>query len=331
MEVKQLYFAWTGFQRRQISLAPHFGFENVFMPVERRVSLLRKAFSYLKNTRLMFRRLRLSRPEVVWVQLPQVPLLWVVLFYRWFIDGKVKVIADCHNAMFRAPWNKIPFGVSLLSRCDVVLVHNDDVRRMALEAKLSDENLLVVEDPPASFGQVELLSFDLDMPRPWFVFPASFSPDEPISELIDAARKVSNVSVLITGNFNNCKNSGLIQDAPPNVRFMGFLSVSDFDALIVHCDAVIAFTRFDGIQLSVCGEAVGAGKPMLVSETTTLKRLFPKGSVFVDSSDAHSIANGIGYLTENSTYLSQEMRGFRDEITSAWIEERGKLLLSRVV
>ncbi len=274
-------------------MAPHCDFDTVFMPVERRLNKIAKAYRYFRNGWDMLRILREQRPAVIWLQLPQVPLLWVALFYRRAFDRQATIIADCHNAMFRPPWSNVPFGLSLLAKCDIVLAHNPDVMEAAVKLGVERALLMVVEDPPASFASAPApLALSIDLPRPWLVFPASFATDEPIAELIAAARLTPDVSFLITGNLKNCRNPELLAQATPNVRFMGFLSREDFEALIQHCDAVIAFTRFDGIQLSVCGEAVGAGKPMLISDTGTLRRQFPKGTVFVNSADPEDIAKG---------------------------------------
>ncbi|GIZ52518.1 glycosyltransferase family 4 protein [Noviherbaspirillum aridicola] len=326
----QLYFAWIGFQRRQISMAPHCGFETVFLPVERRAGRIAKLRNYLRNSLAMMSMMLRQRPQAVWVQLPQVPLLWWALLYRALVRRDAVVVADCHNAMFRPPWSRVPLGLSLLSRCDVVLAHNADVAQSALDLGVDPERLMVVEDPPASFLGTGSFDPGAGVPRPWFVFPASFAKDEPIAELLEAARMQPGVTVLITGNVANCKDQELIRRAPANVRFVGFLSRQDFDALMIGCDAVIAFTRFDGIQLSVCGEAVGAGKPMLISNTATLRRLFPKGTVFVDTDRAEDIAAGFTQVLERREELAAEIDKFGTEMRDHWLQTRGRPLLRRL-
>lgn len=328
--MKQLYVAWTTFQRRQVSMAPHCGFELLFLPVERRSGIAAKAMQYLRNGWRTLQALREARADAVWIQLPQVPLMWVALFYRAFFNRRATVIADCHNKMFRAPWSRFPLGVKWLRRCDIVLVHNDDVLEQALALGVPRESLSVVEDPPASFAGRRDSRALHDIPRPWLVFPASFAEDEPMKELLEAAAAVPDLSFLITGNQRNCRDQRLISEAPGNVHFMGFLSREDFDALITTCDAVVALTRFDGIQLSVCGEAVGAGKPMLIADTSTLRRLFPAGSVFVKPDDASAIASGAKQLIAGLPQLREAVLKQQNEITARWCETRGNLLMSQV-
>jgi hypothetical protein len=45
---------------------------------------------------------------------------------------------------------------------------------------------------------------------------------------------------------------------------------------------VLALTKSEGIQLSVCNEALGFRKPMVVSDTAILRSMFGRGSVLVD-------------------------------------------------
>jgi hypothetical protein len=253
----------------------------------------------------------------------------VALLYRGIFNRRTTIVADCHNKMFRPPWSRFPLGIRFLSRCDLVLVHNDDVLKSAVALGVREARLLVVEDPPASFGPVRECSLE-GIPRPWLVFPASFAEDEPLAELLAAAAEVPEISFVITGNTGNCREPELISAAPANVHFVGFLSVEKFDALITNCDAVIGLTRFDGIQLSVCGEAVGAAKPMLLSDTATLRRLFPGGSVFVSSERPTEIASGARNLVEKLAEYRKGAQAQRREILSRWTESRGNRLLQAV-
>jgi glycosyltransferase involved in cell wall biosynthesis len=329
--MKQLYVAWINFQRRQVSMAPHFGFELLFLPVDRKVGLARKAAQYLRNSWQTLQALREKRAEAVWVQLPQVPLMWVALLYRALFNRRASVIADCHNKMFRAPWSRFPFGVSCLKFCDIVLVHNDDVLQQALALGVPRDKVSVVEDPPATFEERGECRIFKEIPRPWLVFPAGFGDDEPLKELLQAASAVPEFSFLITGNDKNCRDQKLIAHAPGNVHFLGFLSRDDFDSLITGCDAVVALTRFDGIQLSVCGEAVGAGKPMVLADTSTLRRLFPCGSIFVRPDDATAIAWGAKQVMAANAELKEFVLREREEITSKWWETRGNLLMRQLL
>lgn len=319
--MNNLYIAWIGFQRRQVSISAHLRMELFFHPIPKRTPKLTKALNYLGAAYATWCRLLVVRPRIVWVQVPQTPALWVAQLYRLLVCRDAKVIADCHNACFRAPWANIPFGMSSVRRADYVLVHNESLRSIALEHGINDEKLVVLEDPPARFKATEKDVFPCNAVKPWGLFPAGFADDEPIQELIEAAAKQPNVTFLVTGNTANLKNRDLLKLAPANLNFLGFLSREDFDLLVLTCDFVLALTKFDGIQLSVCGEAVGAGKPMLVSDTPLLKHLYPAGSEYVQPT-AESIAAGVQRIIGRLEEAAAEMAAFRDTTETRWKKER---------
>lgn len=325
--MKQIHIAWIGFQRRQISMKPYFGFDVFFFPIERKVSKFRKLISYLKTSIKTYNLLKVQKPDVVWVQLPQTPLLWVCLLYKLLGHRDVKIIADCHNAMLRAPWNSLPFTQSSLNACDMVVVHNESLISQAVEQGINSNVLLVVEDPPAEFSNVDVSSYEY--PRPWIVFPASFAKDEPIDALVQAAHQLEAGSILITGNTKNLKEQSLLTKKPANLHFLGFLSNQDFDSLIVSCDAVLALTIFDGIQLSVCGEAVGACKPLIVSDTPLLRKLYPQGTEFVQPT-AESIASGIHSLMQRKSEAIIEMTQFKSNVIGNYVANRVSAVMSRL-
>lgn len=320
-----VYFAWTQFQRRQVSMEKFFGYESVFLPLRWKNGLLAKALSYFINAVSVLKYSLLNKPSVVWIQLPQVPLLWPVLLYK-LINRKTLIIADCHNAMFRKPWCKFPFGLSIIHYCDAIVVHNETQKLVAIEHGLPSELLVVLEDAPASISFEEMKGvIDLTNPRPWFLFPASFAEDEPISELIDVAIEIPEVTFFITGSLARAKQKIDISKLPPNIHLMGFLPLEQFDWLLLHCDVVMALTKYDGIQLSVCNEAIGFGKPMLVSGTPLLRKLFPKGTVFIDNESKKDFIRGCNDAIQRNSELVAEMEIFQKERWETW-QKQAELL-----
>ena len=302
-----IHLAWAEFQRRQVSMAEMADFECVFLP------LAYKGPSHVARTLnyglLLWRTLRLlrrRRPSRLWMQLPQMPVLWAGLLYRALFNRRVQLIADCHNAVFKPPWSGMPWGISLLARCDLVLVHNNDVLEQALALGVAAERMRVLEDVPplretASLGPVP--GTFAARRHPWVLFAGSYGRDEPVAEVLQAARRIDNGVVAITGRLSNAaKNGHDISSVPDNVVLTGYVPVEEFDALLSHCDVVLAFTKFDGIQLSVCNEALGFAKPMVMSDTRLLRALFGNAAVTVDSSDPDAIADGIRRACEQSPH-----------------------------
>lgn len=278
----ELHVAWTRFQRRQDSMVPITGFECIFFARSTKSGWRATALDYVNLARRTWRLLRERRPAVLWIQLPPVALLWVALAARRMLAPRMKLVADCHNAMFRPPWSRIPAGVGWLRRCDAVLVHNDSVLRDALALGVPAARLRVLEDVPPHVRDLDAASsaalpsaLPETLPRPWILLPGSFSVDEPIAELAEAARLMPGATFIITGRTERAARHGHdLSTLPSNVVTPGYLDRDSFDALMRTADLVLGLTRFEGVQLSVCNEAIGFGKPMVVSDTQVLRSLF---------------------------------------------------------
>lgn len=272
------------------------GFECVFLrrrPYSTHLALAADYWSLYRRTRDLLRQ---RRPRVLWMQLPPMPLLWAALRHRQAVDPCMKLVADCHNATFKPRWALLPFGVSLLKRCDLVVVHNAAVTRLAREHGVPQELLFELEDVPAlTTGRcVAVPEWLRGLPRPWIVFPGSFSTDEPVAQLLAAARDHPQWTFVMTGAVANARRHRHdLRAAPGNVVMPGYLDPVEFDRLLSVCDLMLALTREDGVQLSACNEALGFGKPMVVSDTPLLRSLFSQGALMVDSRSSASLGRGI--------------------------------------
>lgn len=292
---RSLHIAWTAFQRRQVSMAQVAGFECVFLPIQAK-GKLSKAFGYLRNLVQTVAVLKRQRPPVVWVQLPQVPALWAALLYRALYSPGAKIVADCHNAQLRAPWSRFPLALWSLCRADVILVHNEAMFEQAKAIGWPMNKVHVLEDVPPVLNDVKptgLARSQIDAPKPWVVFPGSFAADEPIAEVMEAARLSPDLTFIITGRPERAARNGHdISQIPSNMRLPGFLSIEVFDDLLREADVVLGLTREEGIQLSVCNEALGFRRPLVTSDTAILRQLFSEAAVLVSTSDPRSIADG---------------------------------------
>lgn len=311
----QVYVAWLPFHRRQMSMAPLLGFEPVFLPVQQTLRVLRP-FQYLSHARKTLLLLKAKGPKVIWVQLPQVPILTVALHYKRRIDPGVRVIADCHNRILNRPWNIWPGLTAQLNQCDVVIFHNNAVIPKVSAMGVRHELLRLLEDPPAIIrsGGQSTLSF----PRPWVLFLASFNPDEPVQELFEAARLAPDIHFVLAGEPNRASGRHSLGDHPENIMLPGYLSGADLDWAIESADAVLALTKLEDAQLSSAGEAIGAGRPMVLSDTPVTRSLYYKGGVFVDTHSPVSIVSGCRVAIKESTRLAAESLALREERYARW-------------
>lgn len=304
-----VYLAWTAFQRRQESMRELVDFDCWFYPVPK-TGRFGKVLTYAHLFIRSIQELLRASPGTVWVQLPQVPALWSALAYRALTKFPVKVVADCHNAQLRPPWSRFPLTLWALRRTDAILVHNEAMVEQAKKLGWPVEKVIVVEDVPATGRNRPssgLAAMHINAPKPWILFPGSFAADEPIAEVFAAARLMPDVSIIITGRLESARRNGhILEKKPTNVFLPGFLSLDVFDDLLREADIVIGLTREEDIQLSVCNEALGFGKPLVTSNTKILRKLFGDAAVFVDTSDPESIAHGCKDAIRNSCLYSSK-------------------------
>jgi hypothetical protein len=322
----QLFIAWVPFQRRSVSMQNYFGYNLVFISFALKYRWLRWLEYIFKLTRTLILFFT-YRPKVFWVQLPPNFILHIIILLKILFANNMKIVSDCHNATFRSPWIKIPGTIYCLNKCDAVVVHNSSVLSEAIKLGIKKDCLVVLEDPPAEIGMPKHLQETSKVSsNPLLVFPCSFNADEPIKEIIEAARLAPDISFALSGNFNRARGIHSLSSLPNNIELTGFLSETEFDKLLYRADLILGFTKLDGVQLSVANEAVGIGKPLVLSDTQLLKKLFYKGAVFVNSNSPESVVEGCRTALAKLDTLSHEVRELKTERDQSWRQEAQQVL-----
>jgi glycosyltransferase involved in cell wall biosynthesis len=209
-----------------------------------------------------------------------------------------------------------------LRAADVVLVHNEAMRTEALAQGWPASALRVLEDVPpvlaAATNGAATQSY-VNLPRPWVIVPGSFSADEPIREVLEAARRAPEIGFVLTGSLKSAgRNRHPLDDLPANVAMPGFLPTEAFDALLSDADVIMGLTRFADTQLSVCNEALGFGKPLVTSDTRLLRELFGSAAVFVETEDPDSIVEGCRQALAEAELRAALSQRLADERLRNW-------------
>ena len=317
---RAIFVAWTRYMRRPDSMRPFYGYRLLFLPAASG-GKLRLAWSYLSNAVRTVLALISYRPAVIWVQLAPVFPLYIASAYRFF-RRRTLVVADCHNSMFGERWAWAPFGVTLLNRCTAVLVHNSAVRASALAVGVREEVLYLLETRPAQLAAVSGSApmAEASFGEQWVLVPSSFSGDEPIAAILDAANLTPHVRFVVTGNLQRAKARHDLSRAPGNVTFTGFIERELLDRYLCVAPVVMGLTTRMDIQLSVANEAAGAARAMVISDTPLLRSLFPKGAIYVQP-NAESIAQGLRAAFERREALQLESEELREWREARWLEQ----------
>ncbi len=315
---KGLFIVWRIFQRRSESLARCFDLEIKYYYADwEEKSKFHKALSYVFKTAGTLRDMIRCKPEILFIQLPPTPVLYLAATYCYFT--KCRLVADCHNAMIYSKWLKWPFALSLLRNADAALVHNEDVEQQALRLGLKT---ITLRDP--------LPQLEMDNRRKaadiadtgagdYVMVPWSFSPDEPIEELFQAAESLPAVKFLMTW-FAERLPQEIRDRVPSNLVLTGYLDDGDFNALFSQASAVLVMTTREGTQPSAASEAIVLGVPLIVSDLQTTRRLYEDVPVYI-ANDAAGISEGVRTALATRDVLRQRILGFKNKFEMRLKEE----------
>jgi glycosyltransferase involved in cell wall biosynthesis len=147
-------------------------------------------------------------------------------------------------------------------------------------------------------------------------FTCTFSPDEPVEEVVKAAAELPDVTFYITGESDRLPRE-LEGNLTDNIILTGFLPDNRFFGLLRSVDGIMSLTTRDfTLQQGGC-EAVSVGKPFITSDWPYLREFFPEGTVYVKPT-VSSISDGVRRLVEDRERLEKEMIRFREKGRRDW-------------
>jgi hypothetical protein len=143
------------------------------------------------------------------------------------------------------------------------------------------------------------------------VVPCSFSDDEPVELVFEAARRMPDVTFHLTGNADRLP-ADQQWSRPDNVRMTGYLSVPAYLGLLGMADAVLALTTQDQTFQTGGAEAVWLARPLILSDWPELRQVFTRGTVFVPHT-VEGLLAGVRAVQARPAELAAEMRVLKSE------------------
>jgi glycosyltransferase involved in cell wall biosynthesis len=318
LALKHLYIAWVRFQRRPESMRSFIGYDLLYFPPPYAAKWA-KPFGYIRQAASTIAAIRRHKPDVLWFQSPPTFFAHLLVAYRALGGRRLKVVADCHNMGLDPDvpgnfWMKIPGTIPALNSFDVVIAHNAAVGAKAARLGVRSDRLLVLETRPAPLP-IDETAGD---PVPQVVLvPCSYHDDEPIEMLMEVAARVPDATFKLTGNLARAQSKNYPARAPANVQFTGYLSAEEYTHLLTNCSLVIGLTTGEGIQLSGANEAVGAGRPMVLSDTQLLRSLFGDAALFA-ANETVPMAAAVQDALSRQSELRQASRTLKDKRERRW-------------
>jgi glycosyltransferase involved in cell wall biosynthesis len=311
-----VFIAWIAHNRRSQLMAEKFQ-----MPLYLIQSLKRQYFlapiRYILQTIKTVAILIQERPAVVFVQNP--PIFAVLVVYLYAKLWGAQYIIDSHTGALLAPWWKwsLPIHAFLSRRALTTIVTNKYLEDMV---KAWGANSFIIADIPAKFPNGR--TFPLNGKFSVAVIN-TFSPDEPVGEVLRTAATLPEVQFYITGDPIRAKKS-FLQQHPDNVKFTGFLPDEDYIGLLRAVQAIVVLTTDNHTMQRGACEAVSLGKPIITSDWPVLRDYFHKGTIFVDNT-SRGIQQGILNMQQKSQFLEQEIRLLQQERQIEWQEKQTAL------
>lgn len=312
MNEKNAWITWER-QQRNVSMARVFSADYYEFSKPRNSYI----FRVLVNAFLTL-KVFLKKYQIIFVQNPSIVLVAVSVFINVFF--RKKLVVDAHNAGVFPFEGKskllVAFNNFLLKRSDLVIVSNSSLSR-----KLSDLGItsIAMPDPIPKLEASVRASFDMSPVQVFIV--CSWSDDEPIDLYFSLAKSFPNIEFGISGKVKERYNY-LLNDVPENLKLMGFLPENEYFYYLASSETIIDLTTRN--DCLVCGayEAIGAGVPAILSDTTVNRELFIKGIVFSECNDS-ALVEALNYLFRDHATLVSEVGLMKDKMIRD--EERNKM------
>jgi glycosyltransferase involved in cell wall biosynthesis len=296
---------WCAFQPRTQALAAALGATvcNISHALHGRKAWL--PLRYLVDAVRTWRALSAARPCAVIVATP--PVFNPLTGWLWCALHRRPLVIDCHTGTFhdeRWGWAR-PIHRALIRRARVALVHSeeDEVLVNAWGARV----LLLPDDLPRATPHP-------DPPpqgeREKIVIAGRLDDDEPVAAVLRAASFLHGVEVRLTGNPDRLP-AAVRASAPSNAVFVGLLSWTEFMLELASADLVGVFTTDPHVMSRAAFEAVGLGRPLVLSESAGLRHRFGAAALFSENT-AEALAQALCEALREQASLTERSRALRE-------------------
>ncbi|WP_336660499.1 glycosyltransferase [Leucobacter sp. USHLN153] len=136
----------------------------------------------------------------------------------------------------------------------------------------------------------------------------SYANDEPVDEILEAARLVPALEWILTGEPPEAVRAA----APPNVTFAGFVSDSEYERLIRSVAGVCALTTRAHTMQRAGYEAFNFGVPQVTSDFSELRDFYGESALYT-ASDAEAIAAAARSLADRREELRRRVLELRPQ------------------
>ena len=319
--MKKIWIAWER-QRRSVELANHFKC-NVFF-----ITKWNKYwFRLVGCTIATIITIRKQKPDILFVQNPSIFLAAICCFLKPFFS--YVLVVDRHSNFKFEHRNSINpkwcifhlLSKYTLKKSDFTIVTNKYLKKYIVN---QGATALVLSDkiPDLKTKNIQVKSNPNKKRLSAFVI-SSFQKDEPYEEIFHAAKNHPDITFIFSGNYKKVISPREISNLPKNVVLAGFITESEYAEMLSIADFTLVFTKHEFILNCGSYESISAGKPMILSNTITIRNFFKKGAIYCEELTGRGISEAITQMKENLGRLNEEIRHEKPRLKNAWETEVG--------
>ncbi len=268
--------------------------------------LLKYLVQWWRTSRLLAR----ERPDVVFVMSP--PIIAALPAWWYALRRGKQFVLDAHTCAFVLPRWRLFQGLqrALMRRAATTLVTNEHIANLVRSARA---HATLVPDVPIIFERTEVWARTAQF---CVAVVCSHTSDEPIAEVLEAARQLPDVAFYVTGD-TQALESSMVDKCSENVMFTGYLSVAAYGGLIGSVDTVLDLTTLDHTMLRGAFEAIYQGVPVVISDWPLLRAEFPIGAIHVHNT-APAIAAAVRAMRADVDRFKAEAKQLRVAKLTRW-------------
>jgi len=305
MDKAAVVVTWCAFQPRTQALAAALGATvcNISSALHGRKAWL--PLRYLIDAVRTWRALSAARPRAVIVITP--PVFSPLTGWLWCALHRRPLVVDCHTGTFhdeRWRWAR-PIHRAVLRRARAALVHSEEdevlVRAWGAPALLLPDDLPRICATPNP--EPERLPARV-------VVAGRLDDDEPVAAVLGAASLLPGVQVRLTGDPDRLP-AAVRAGAPSNAVFVGLLPWPEFLSELASADLVGVFTSDPHVMSRAAFEAVGLGRPLVLSDSAGLRHRFGAAALFCEN-NAPSLARALRQALRERASLGQRSTALRE-------------------
>ncbi len=262
----------------------------------------------------------LRRPRAVLVQNP--PIVPGAIAYLYCRLSGARLVLDSHPRGFGLKGSRAgrlfrPLHDHFMRHAAATMVASEP---LADEVRRAGGRPLVVHEPPPLWRIDAPPAADAPTNVLWV---GIFATDEPVAEVVEAARLTPDVPFVLCGDPERCPPEVRAQ-APANVTFSGYRRGEDYRALVADATIMMVLTTAPTSVPRGAFEAVAALRPLIVSDQPLLREQFPE-AVFA-ANEAAALAGAVQEARDRRVALAAVAGQARERDAQRWAAQRAELL-----